>query len=116
MEVRSPKLCLPWLQVLTLAASISVAILKRGATPQSVQEEVQQALELQQFDAGQQVMCRCQVKDHFCTVPLRVAWELCSHKNLYYTYAGRKARHAESSPGPSGRQRRLLGLKEAVDS
>jgi hypothetical protein len=47
---------LPWLQVLTLAASISAGILKRGVSPQSVQEEVQHALELQQFDAGQQVV------------------------------------------------------------
>ena len=53
---------LPWVlrhchgvQVLTLAASISSGILKRGVTPQSVQEEVQHVLELQQYDAaGQQ--------------------------------------------------------------
>ncbi len=43
-----------WLQVLTLAASISSGILKRGVSPQSIQEEVQHALELQQFDAVQQ--------------------------------------------------------------
>ena len=39
-----------------LAASLSAGILKRGVSPQSVQEEVQHALELQQFDAGQQVV------------------------------------------------------------
>lgn len=43
-----------WLQVLTLAASISAGILKRGATPQNLQEEVQHVLELQQYESGQQ--------------------------------------------------------------
>ena len=47
--------CCRAVQVLTLAASISPGILKRGVTPQSVQEEVQHVLELQQYDAaGQQ--------------------------------------------------------------
>ena len=42
------------LQVLTLATSISANILKQGGTPQSIQEEVQHVLELQQYDAAQQ--------------------------------------------------------------
>ena len=42
------------LQVLTLTMSVSAGILKRGATPQSLQEEVQHVLELQQDDAAQQ--------------------------------------------------------------
>ena len=44
------------LQVLTLTMSISAGILKQGATPQSLQEEVQHVLELQQDDAAQQDM------------------------------------------------------------
>ena len=42
------------LQVLTLTMSVSAGILKPGATPQGLQEEVQHVLELQQDDAGQQ--------------------------------------------------------------
>ena len=34
--------------------SVSAGILKRGSTPQSLQEEVQHVLELQPDDAGQQ--------------------------------------------------------------
>ena len=41
--------------MLTLAASLRAGILKRGVSPQSVQEEVQHVLELQQYEAaGQQ--------------------------------------------------------------
>ena len=54
------------LQVLTLTMSVSAGILKRGATPQSLQEEVQYVLELQQDDAAQQDMGNYQP---FCMGP-----------------------------------------------
>ena len=62
-ELMADRACL---QVLTLTMSVSAGILKRGATPHSLQEEVQHVLELQQDDAAQQDMGNYQP---FCMGP-----------------------------------------------